>query len=193
MSNSYGTDPLAPNPIGSTGFIVQTYTSGHLFVLGAIDVIAGLIALIWPKATIVVLALIFGIMLLVGGVMVIAVGSMARREGASTLWTWVIGLIAIVAGLICIIHPGVGIWAIALGCVVWFMLTGIVNLFVAAASPTNRVWFTILGALSIAASIILLFNPHAALATVAIIAGIAFLIRGLGELVLGWQLRKLSA
>lgn len=194
MSNSYGTDPLAPNPIGSTGFIVQTYSSRHLFVLGGIDVVAGLIALIWPSATITVLALIFGIMLLVGGVMVVAIGSLARGDGGgSSVWTWVLGIIAIVSGLICIIHPGVGIWAIALGCVVWFMLTGIGCLFAAAASPAHRVWFIILGVLSIAASIILLVNPSAALATVAIIAGIAFLIRGLGELVLGWQLRKISA
>lgn len=194
MSNSYGSDPLAPNPIGSTGFIVQTYSSGHLFVLGTIDVIAGLIALIWPDATILVLALIFGIMLLLGGVMVIAVGSMGRREGGgSTVWTWVLGIIGIVSGLICIFHPGVGIWAIALGCVVWFLLTGIGSLFVAAASSTHRVWFIILGLLSIAAAVILLFNPSAALATVAIIAGIAFLVRGLAELVLGWQLRKVSA
>ena len=197
MSNPYGSDPLAPNPIGSTGFIVQTYSSGHLYVLGTIDVIAGLIALIWPNATITVLALIFGIMLLLGGVMVILVGSLGRRDGGGS-GGGVLDLgrsasSAVVAGLICIIHPGVGIWAIALGCAVWFLLTGIGSLFVASAASAHRIWFIILGVLSIAAAIILLVNPSAALATVAIIAGIAFLISGLAELVLGWQLRKVSA
>ena len=194
MSNTFGTDPLTPNPIGSTGFVVQTYSSGHLFVLGTIDVIAGLIALIWPSATITVLALIFGIMLLLGGVMVIAVGSMGRRAGGgSGVLTWVLGIIAIVAGLICIVHPGVGIWAIALGCAVWFLMTGIGSLFVVAASSKYRVWFIILGVLSIIASIILLVNPSAALATVAVVAGIAFLIRGIAELFIGWQLRRAAA
>ena len=196
MTSSYGSDPLAPNPIGSTGFLVQTYTSGHLYVLGTVDVIAGLVALIWPSATITVLALIFGIMLLLGGVMVILVGSLGRRDGGGGgggALTWIVGIVAVVAGLICIIHPGVGIWAIALGCAVWFLMTGIGSLFVAAASPAHRIWFIILGVLSIAAAIILLVNPSAALATVAIVAGIAFLIRGIGELVIGWQLRKASA
>ncbi len=193
MTSSYGGDPLAPNPIGSTGFIVQTYSSGHLYVLGAIDVIAGLIALIWPSATITVLALIFGIMLLLGGVMVILVGVAGRRNGGGGVFTWIIGIIAVVAGLICIIHPGVGIWAIALGCALWFLLTGVASLVVAAASPAHRIWFIILGVLSIAAAIILLVNPDEALATVAIVAGIAFLIRGIGELVIGWQLRRVSA
>jgi uncharacterized membrane protein HdeD (DUF308 family) len=196
MSSSYGGDPLAPNPIGSTGFIIQTYTSGHLYVLGTIDVIAGLIALIWPSATITVLALIFGIMLLLGGVMVILVGSLGRRDGGGGgggVLTWVVGIVAVVAGLICIIHPGVGVWAIALGCSLWFLLTGIGSLLVAAASPAHRILFIILGVLSIAAAIILLVNPDEALATVAIVAGIAFLIRGIGELVIGWQLRKASA
>jgi uncharacterized membrane protein HdeD (DUF308 family) len=180
--------------MGRTAIIVQTYSSRHLFILGTVDVIAGLIALIWPSATITVLALIFGIMLLLGGVMVIAVGSLARREGGgSVALTWVLGLIAIVAGLICIVHPGVGIWAIALGCALWFLLTGIGSLFVAAASPRHRIWFIILGVLSIVASIILLVNPDEALQTVAIVAGIAFLIRGIAEFGIGWQLRRLSA
>jgi len=193
MSNSYG-DPLAPEPVGRTAFIVQTYSSRHLFVLGTVDVIAGLIALIWPSATITVLALIFGIMLLLGGVILIAVGSMGRRQGGgSVVWTWVLGLIAIVAGLICIIHPGVGIWAIALGCALWFLVTGIGSLLVAVASRRHRVWFIILGVLSIIASIILLANPDEALQTVAIVAGIAFLIRGIAEIGIGWQLRRLSA
>ncbi len=190
MHNSFGTNPLASNPLGGAGRRGPTYSRGHLLVLGGVDVGCGLIALVWPAVTVLALALIFGLLLLLGGLLVIGVGMVARRAGGNAVAAWVIGGIAILAGLICIFHPGLGIWAIAVGCAVWFLMTGIGDLFVAAASPAHRIWFGILGVLSIIASVVLLIHPGVAIATVALVAGIAFLIRGAGELALGWRMRS---
>ncbi len=190
MSNSFGNSPLASNPIGGQSRLTRSYSSGHLFVLGAIDVVTGLIALIWPAVTVLALALIFGVMLLVGGLMTIGVGSTVRRAGGSPVATYVLGGIAVLAGLICIFHPGAGVWAIVLGCSIWFLMTGIGDLFVASAVPANRVWFGLLGVLSIVAALVLLVRPGVAIVTVALVAGISFLVRGAGELGLGWQMRR---
>jgi uncharacterized membrane protein HdeD (DUF308 family) len=131
-------------------------------------------------------------MLLMAGLTAIGIGSAARRAGGSPFVTWVIGAVAVVAGLICIFHPGAGVWAIVLGCSLWFLLTGFGDLFVAAASPTNRLWFGILGVLSVAAAVVLLVHPGVAIVTVALLAGISFLVRGAGELALGWRIRRVS-
>ncbi|MET3806118.1 uncharacterized membrane protein HdeD (DUF308 family) [Nakamurella sp. UYEF19] len=203
MSNSIGPDfssnsALSGGAAGGLGGLgamrrlTRSYSSGHLLVIGSIDVVAGLIALAWPGVTIVVLALIFGLLLLMVGVMAIGVGSVVRRAGGSPVATYVIGGIAVVAGLICIFHPGAGIWAIVLGSAIWFLLTGLGDLLVASASPANRVWFGILGVLSIVAAIVLLTHPGVAIVTVALIAGISFIVRGVGELALGWRIRKLA-
>lgn len=188
MSNSFGTNPLASNPTDRSGRLMS-YGRGHLLVLGAIDIVCGLIALVWPAITILALALIFGILLLMGGVLAIAVSSVVRRAGGSGVAGWVIGAIAVISGLICIFHPGIGIWAIAVGCALWFLLTGLGDLAVAAASPAHRVWFGILGVISVVASVVLLLGPGIAIATVALVAGISFLLRGAGELALGFRMR----
>lgn len=169
----------------------RSYSSGHLLVIGGIDVVAGLVALAWPGVTILVLALIFGLLLLTAGVMTIGVGSVVRRTGGSPVATYIIGGIAVLAGLICIFHPGAGIWAIVLGCSIWFLLTGLGDLLVASASPANRLWFGLLGVLSIVAAVVLLTHPGVAIVTVALIAGISFVVRGVGELALGWRVRTL--
>lgn len=189
MTSSFRLNPLASNPLGGRGPI-RAYSSAHLLVLGGIDVVAGLIALVWPGVTILALALIFGLMLLMGGFAAIAVGSTVRRSGGRPTATWVIGGIAVIAGLVCIFHPGAGVWAIVLGCSVWFLMTGIGDLAMAAAVPANRVWFSILGVLSIVAAVVLLVHPGVAIVTVALIAGISFLLRGAGELALGWRTRR---
>jgi uncharacterized membrane protein HdeD (DUF308 family) len=191
MSSSFGTNPLASNPLGRRR-VGRTYSSGHLLVIGGIDVAAGLIALAWPGVTVLVLALIFGLMLLMVGVVALGIGSAARRVGGNPVATWVVGGIAVVAGLICIFHPGAGVWAIVLGCSLWFLLTGVGDLVVAAASPAHRVWFGILGVLSIVAALVLLVHPGVAIVTVALVAGIAFLVRGAGELALGWRMRGIN-
>ena len=179
------------NPIGSNPLrLARAYSPNHLLVLGGIDVLAGILALAWPGATVLVLALIFGLLLLLGGIVAIGVGTTIRRAGGNPVATYIIGGIAIVAGLICVFHPGAGLWAIALGCAVWFLMTGFGDLAMASASPANRLWFGVLGVLSIVAGVILLFNPASAILTVAVIAGISFLIRGAGELTLGWRLRS---
>jgi uncharacterized membrane protein HdeD (DUF308 family) len=190
VSNSFGTNPLASNPLGRSGRLTRSYSSGHLLALGAIDIVAGLIALVWPGVTVLALALVFGVMLLVGGFLAVAVGSTLRRAGGSPAASWVVGGVAIVAGLICIFHPGAGIWAIVLGCAVWFLMTGISDLVVASASSANRLWLGVLGVVSIIAAVVLLVHPGVAIVTVALVAGISFLIRGAGELSLGWRMRR---
>jgi uncharacterized membrane protein HdeD (DUF308 family) len=192
MSSSFGTNPLASNPLGGARRLNRTYSSGHLLVLGGIDVVAGLIALAWPGVTVLVLALIFGLMLLMAGLVAIGIGSVVRRAGGSPAATWVVGGVAVLAGLICIFHPGAGVWAIVLGCSLWFLVTGVGDLLVAAASPAHRVWFGILGVVSIVAAVVLLVHPGVAIVTVALVAGIAFLVRGAGELALGWRLRSIT-
>lgn len=185
MSSSFGI-----SPVSGTSRTVRSYGTPHLLVLGAIDLVCGLIALLWPGVTVLALALLFGVMLLLAGVMALGVGSAIRRAGGSPAMTWVIGAIAVVAGLICIFHPGAGIWAIILGCSLWFLITGVGDLLVASAASSNRSWLIVLGVLSIVAAGLLLARPGLAVYTVSLIAGIAFLMRGAGEIGLGMRSRR---
>lgn len=60
----------------------------------------------------------------------------------------------------------------------------------ASAAPRNRLVLLLLGVLSIVAALILLVRPGPAIVTVALIAAIAFLVRGAGEIGLGLMARR---
>ena len=185
MSSSFGISPLS-----GTSPPIRSYGTAHLMLLGVIDLICGLIALVWPGVTVLVLALVFGVMLLFAGLTALAVGYLLRRSGGRPVLTVLVGAVAVVAGLICIFHPGAGVWAIVLGCSLWFLVTGVGDLLVASASRVKRWWFVVLGVVSIVAAVVLLFRPGVAIVTVALLAGFTFLVRGAGEVALGLALRR---
>jgi uncharacterized membrane protein HdeD (DUF308 family) len=101
----------------------------------------------------------------------------------------ILGVLAIIGAVICFIHPGAGVVAILIGCALWFFMLGVAYLFAAFTGSEDRVWWGFLGVLSVIAAIIFIASPGVAITTVAILVGIAFLIRGLGEIVFAWRLR----
>jgi uncharacterized membrane protein HdeD (DUF308 family) len=158
----------------------------RLLFAGAIDVITGLVALVWPGVTVLALALVLGLLLLLAGTFSIA-------SGARTGSAWLIGLgtISVLAAVICLIHPGAGLFAILLGCAIWFLMLGIADLGIAFGGGDGRLYFGLLGTLSVVAGVVMLSSPGVAITTVALIVGFAFLVRGAAEFALALQLRRM--
>ena len=175
----------------SAGQALQPRHNSTWFLgVGLIDVVAGLFAIAWPGVTVLALALLFGLLVLLAGVVSISMGLLVRRSGGDSLVPFVVGGVALIAGIICLVHPGAGVFAIILGCALWFLMTGLGELALARTQPPMRIWFLGMGILSLIAALILIVNPGVAIATVGLIAGISFLIRGAGELSIGWRLRS---
>jgi len=86
---------------------------GYL-LLAVIDVAAGVIALVWPGPTALVLVLVIGFWAVVAGVFEIAAG-FARGESAGTRTLFILaGLVTVVFGVVLFAHPNIGAFAIAL-------------------------------------------------------------------------------
>lgn len=83
-------------------------------LLGLIGVVAGVMALIWPYITAVVLALLVGSWALVTGVIEIVSAMRQRRERRRTAWLVVAGLLSVVAGVLILIWPVHGAVAVAM-------------------------------------------------------------------------------
>jgi uncharacterized membrane protein HdeD (DUF308 family) len=167
--------------------LVETVTGfwRRLLVIGVLNIIAGLAALIWPGATVLVLAVLLGIFLLISGAALLAIGASVR-----SVLMIVLGLLALVAAVICLVHPGAGVFAILLGCALWFFVNGVVEISAAILGVAGRLLWGVLGVLSIAAAVIMVSSPGVAVFTVALIAGISFLIHGAGEVGLALRLRS---
>jgi uncharacterized membrane protein HdeD (DUF308 family) len=86
---------------------------GHL-LLALIDLAAGVIALVWPGPTALVLVLVVGIWAFVGGVFEIF-AAFQRGETAGTRVLFIVaGLVSILFGVVLFTHPNVGAVTLAL-------------------------------------------------------------------------------
>ena len=86
---------------------------GHL-LLALIDLAAGVIALVWPGPTALVLVLVVGIWAFVGGVFEIF-AAFQRGETAGTRALFIVaGLVSILFGVVLLTHPNVGAVTLAL-------------------------------------------------------------------------------
>jgi uncharacterized membrane protein HdeD (DUF308 family) len=86
---------------------------GHLF-LGLIDLAAGVIALVWPGPTALVLVIVIAVWAVIGGIAEFAF-AFAAGETAGTRALFLLGgLVSIAFGVVLFARPGVGAYTLAL-------------------------------------------------------------------------------
>src|SRR5207244_3377297 len=77
-------------------------------------------------------------------------------------------------------HPIAGVAAAAILIALWLITVGVVRLVTAFEIPDNRVIGVIVALLEIAAGVVIVASPDIGFATLAILAGIAFIVNGVG-------------
>jgi uncharacterized membrane protein HdeD (DUF308 family) len=162
-------------------------------LLGTISIVAGVLALAYPDITLLVLGLVVGINLVLIGATYVALATTEDQSPGGRVLRMFVGFLATLAGLICLVRPGAGVLALLLALSFWFILTGMADLARAMEEHENRVIAAVLGVVSIAAGVIIVANPDIGLSTLALLAGIAFIVRGTVELMAGLYLRRLAA
>lgn len=138
---------------------------------GATSIAIGLIALLWPGATLTTAAVIFGAYLLADGVLAIAASQYEwRRHGLRNTWNVamaVIGGIEIACGIAAFLTPSTIALALSILIGVWAFGIGIMEIVGAllvermhARIPTQtRIYLGLLGAATFALSLALLIVP----------------------------------
>ena len=100
---------------------------GHL-LLGLIGLAAGVVALIWPAPTALVLVLVIGFWAVAGGIVEIANG-FGGGEAAGTRAMFILtGLVAVVFGVLLFARPGVGAITLALLFGLFSMIYGVTRI-----------------------------------------------------------------
>ncbi|GAA1695774.1 HdeD family acid-resistance protein [Fodinicola feengrottensis] len=83
--------------------------------LGALGIVAGILALLWPGLTVLVLVTLVGIWAVVTGVLEIAAAlSMRRVVGSASVLVIVVGALSVLAGILILVQPLAGAYGIAL-------------------------------------------------------------------------------
>ena len=159
-------------------------------VLGVTTLVLGLIVTFYPSATLNVIAVLIGILLIVSGLFhLIRVfgNSEPHRVGPG-----ISGLLLIVIGVVLIrhLHLTVGIIGLIVG--ISWIVQGISALAASfsGAFQEGRGWWIGFGIISLIGGIVITAVPVASVTALAVLIGIWFIIAGLSEIVAGFMLRR---
>jgi len=161
-------------------------------LLGLISIVAGVLALAYPDITLLVLGLILGINLVLIGAIWVALATVEDHSPGGRVLRMIVGFLATLAGLVCLVRPGAGVLALLIALSFWFIITGMADLARALEEHEDRVIAGVLGLIGIAAGIIIVGNPDIGLTTLALLAGISFIVRGTVELMAAMYMRTLT-
>jgi uncharacterized membrane protein HdeD (DUF308 family) len=157
---------------------------------GVVGIICGLVAIFWPKIPLLTLAIVAGFYLLCLGALSIGRAFGRDRDAAGRALSAVLGLLGVIVGVAIIRRPGDSVLVIVIAVGLWLVSAGIVEAVIALVTPGYRVVGLVTGAADVILGILILSWPKASVATVAILVGIAFVIRGVLMVYGGIQLRR---
>jgi uncharacterized membrane protein HdeD (DUF308 family) len=161
-----------------------------LLLAGVLCVAAGVIVLVEPSISLQTLAVVTGIFLLVDGILEIVAAIASPGENRGLLA--VLGVISAIAGVILIRHPINGVVAIALVLGLWLIALGVIRLIRTFDAVGRRIWSFLLSAVELIAGIVIVSSPDIGVATLALLVGIAFIVRGIGLCQVGWVLHAVK-
>lgn len=161
-----------------------------LVTRGVLAIVFGLIAMIWPQATVIAFVLLWGIWALVDGI-----GSLVqafRRDATGRVWLVVMGVIALVAAFFAIFRPLVTITALTWILGIWLIVRGLFELFGAFSSTIQLPrWLLIVGGLlSIGIGVLFVANPGTGVLVIAVWLGLLALLWGVAFVGLGLVVRS---
>src|SRR4051794_19730520 len=161
------------------------------FTIGVVAVAAGVIVLLKPSDSLDALAVISGIFILIDGIVELVASLSRKIEARGTVA--VIGMLSVIAGVLLIRHPVVGVTAVALVIAIWMIAIGVVRFAAAAGDPYHRGRRTAASSALAIAGIVIVASPHIKYATLALFTGLGFIAYGVGMVILGLALRATSA
>jgi uncharacterized membrane protein HdeD (DUF308 family) len=184
-------DPVPADPeTGSPAPAAHSTTP--TIVAGAVSVLVGVVVLVWPDVSVVVLAWLFGIQLIVAGILQL-VAAFWRDDGvAARVLLGLAGAFSILVGLLCLRGPLQT--AVLLGLLVGatWVVTGIIGIVhaIGVGHDHGRGWGIASGILSTIGGAIVLLYPGASILVLTWLVGIVLLVTGLVVLVQGFTARR---
>ena len=184
----------AATGMGVRNYFVRLGQSWGWFVAyGVLSVLAGIIALVYPGATLVAIAIIFAIQLLLTSIFQFVFAFVVPRESG-----WLRALFALLAiisfaiSLYLLGHVGLTLLLLAVLLGAYWIAQGIIELLLAIEHPElpSRVWIIVFGVLSILAGGVVVLFPGTSLVFLTFVLGFWLILLGVGLILRGWTLRS---
>lgn len=151
---------------------------GQLVGVAVIGLVLGIVALLFPGATLFTVAILFGIYLIASGLFRITAAFVTERLGNGMRWlTGLLGLLIMVAGILCLSNPFQSLVVLAIVIGAGWILEGIVDLAGGVRGSIHPRWFGwVSGIVSIAAGVAMFVLPAAGVVALVSIGGILLIV-----------------
>jgi uncharacterized membrane protein HdeD (DUF308 family) len=147
---------------------------GQLVGVAVIGLVLGVVGLLFPAATQLTVSMVFGTYLIASGVFRITAAFVAATVDTSMRWvSGVLGLLIVIAGILCLANPFQALIALALVIGIGWILEGIVDLVGGVRGSIHPRWFGWLsGIVSMAAGVAMFVLPAAEIRSLVAIGAI---------------------
>lgn len=160
---------------------------------GAIALLFGILALIWPGITLLVLVSLFAAFALLVGAVTVA-GALKHRTMNGGWWLMLLlGLVSLVVGVIAVFQPGATLFALVLLMAANALVTGVLEIAVAIRlrKEIEHEWLLALtGVVSIVFGVLVLMFPPAGALALALFVSFYAVATGILLLVLAFRARR---
>jgi uncharacterized membrane protein HdeD (DUF308 family) len=168
---------------------------GWLLMLGVFTLLFGVVLLVWPGKTLVVIAAFLGIYLLLSGIFQIVAGfATSGLDGGMRALAIVAGIVSVLLGLFAFrsITHSVVLLVLLIG--FGWLFRGLVRMIAAIADKTTvaRGWQIAEGLLGALAGVVILVWPAPSLQVLAWVSGVIFVLLGLIEVFAAFKVRRLA-
>jgi uncharacterized membrane protein HdeD (DUF308 family) len=162
-----------------------------LFVaLGVVCVATGIAVLVWPGPSLLTFGILAGIYLMIAAAMEL-IDAVTGDPGGRAI-SAILGVLALIAGLICIRRPGETLLALVIAVGIYLTAAGVIRIVRALGSEGLRWWGVAFGTLEAVVGIAVLAWPKIGLVTLAVFFAVTMLFRGIVSIFVGVQLRALA-
>ena len=168
---------------------------GWIVAYGVLSVLAGVIAIFWPGATLVVIAVVFALQLLIGAIyQFVFVFAIPHDAGWLRALVAVVAILSLVVALYLLGHVGLTLLLLAVVLGAYWIVQGAIELFVAIGHPEipSRLWVILSGILSVVAGGIVVIYPGVSLVFLTIVLGVWLILFGGMLIGRGWLLRSVA-
>lgn len=162
-------------------------TLGIVFtVVGVLTIGAGILAMVYPDVTLLVISLLVGINLIVfssldlAEVIIDDVSDTTHRVLSAIL-----GVIGLILGLIVLRHPFNSLAVLILAIGIYLVVAGVIGSVRAIGNLENRAFKMMISIATLIAGVLILALPQLSLVTLAVLTGIGLIARGIGGVFIG--------
>jgi uncharacterized membrane protein HdeD (DUF308 family) len=171
---------------GTTGWQVMVAS-------GTLSIVIGAAMLIWPEATLRVVAVLVGIWVLLSGIARILDAFLPGRSLGRHLLSGIVGVLLVIAGVACLRELVNALALLAFVIALTWIFSGLAGIVLALQTTgTARAWLLAIGILSVGIGVVFLVVPELSLTALLYLTAVSAIVVGIGELGVAFQLRKVS-